>query len=247
MRTKILLTILFGLFLLSSAASAQAPAVIYDPVRVAPEKNFTDDDEELVKTGVLPKIRDRWSDDSSCDGGNLNVIGAVDGSFTKKGAAQQAIVYEMCQTGNGLANDGIAIFENGKIVAHFVAEGGWNVDVARLADIDKNGFDEIAIETSGGMHQGYTGSSTNVIEVSPASVKSLGTFLVNSNQCERQKPDTFCDRSYKITVKPGTKPTFSSQKYINKGDDETPKWVASGRSQPAKTIAGVNIKYIIVK
>ena len=247
MKTKFFLGPLFALIVVSSSVSAQGPVVIYDPLINAPEKNFTDADEQLVKTKILPKVRDRWSDDSSCDGSNLTVIGAVDGSFTSKAAAQRAIVYEMCQTGNGFANNGIAVVENGNVVAHFVADGGWNLDVVRIADINKNGFDELAIETGGGMHQGYTGSSSNVIEVSPTSVKSFGTFLVYSNECESLRAVEYCDRSYKITVKPGPKPVFSRQKYINKGDDEKPKWVASGKPQIAKTIAGADTKYTLVK
>lgn len=247
MRTKTFFGLLFACLFISSAAFAQAPVVIYDPLRAAPEKNFTDADEQLVKTKVLPKISTKWNDDSSCEGSNLSVIGAVDGSFTKKAASQRAVLYEMCQTGNGFANNGIVIVENGNAVANFVAEGGWNLDIVRIADINKNGFDELAVETGGGMHQGYTGSSSNVIEISSTSVKSFGTFLVYSNECESLKAGKYCDRSYKITARPGTKTTFSSQKYINKGSDEKTIWVVSGKPQIAKTIAGIDTKYTLVK
>jgi hypothetical protein len=247
MRTKTFFGVLFTCLFISSAAFAQAPVVIYNPLRTAPEKNFTDADEQLIKTKVLPKIGTKWSDDSSCDGSNLNVIGAVAGSFTKKAAAQRAVLYEMCQTGNGFANNGIAIVENGNVVANFVAEGGWNLDIVRIADIDKNGFDELAVETSGGMHQGYSGSSSNVIEISATFVKSFGTFLVYTNECESLRAGKYCDRSYKLTARPGTKPVFSSQKYINKGSDEKTKWVVSGKPQVAKVIAGVTTKYTLVK
>ena len=89
MRTKTFFGLLFACLFISSAAFAQAPVVIYDPLRAAPEKNFTDADEQLVKTKVLPKISTKWNDDSSCEGSNLSVIGAVDGSFTKKATANQ--------------------------------------------------------------------------------------------------------------------------------------------------------------
>ena len=238
---------MFVCFLVGSRVFAQAPVVIYDPLRKPLEKNFTDADEQAVNTKILPTIKTKWSDDSSCDGSNLTVIGGANGSFTKKAADQRAILYEMCQTGNGFANNGIAIVENGNVLVNFVSAGGWNLDIVRIADINNNGFDEIAIETGGGMHQGYTGSSSNVIEISATSVKSLGTFLAYSNECESLKPDEYCDRSYKITAKPGIKPSFLSQKYINKGDDEKPKWVASGKPQTAKTLAGVDTKYELVK
>lgn len=247
MRTKTFLGLLFACLFAGSGVIAQGPVVIYDPLRKVSEKSFTDADEQLVKTRILPKIRTRWSNDSGCDGSSLAVIAAADGSFTKKAAAQRAVLYEICQTGNGFANNGIAIVENENVIANFVAAGGWNLDIVRIADINANGFDEIAIETGGGMHQGYTGSSSNVIEISVTSVKSLGTFLAYSNECESLKPGQYCDRSYKITAKPGIKPSFLSQKHINKGDDEKPKWVASGKPQAAKTISGVDTKYELVK
>jgi hypothetical protein len=247
MNTKSVLVSLFGCLLVASAVFAQGPVVIFDPLRKASETKSNDSDEQIVETLILPKIKDRWSGDTSCDGSNLTVIGSADGSFTKKAAAQRAILYEMCQTGNGFANNGIAIVENGIVVANFIAEGGWNVDIVRIADIDKNGYDEIAIETGGGMHQGYTGSSTTVVEVSDTMVKSFGTFLTYTNECESLKPDEYCDRSYKITATPGKKLSFFSQKYINNGNDEEPKWVVSGKAKAAKTIAGVGTKYTLVK
>lgn len=246
MKTKSVLAAGAAFFAIAVPAFAQVPVVIYDPLRKGPEKNFTAD-EQLVKTKILPKIKTRWSDDGRCDGSDLNVIGAVDGSFTKKSAQQRAIVYEMCQTGNGFANNGIAIVENGSVVIHFTTEGGWNLDVVRLADINKNGLDELAVETGGGMHQGYTGSSLTVLEISPASVRSLGTFLVYTNECENGGPDEFCDQRYKVTARSGTVPVFSRQKYINKGNDEKPRWAVSGKLQAAKPIAGVSDKYARIK
>ena len=247
MKAKLVGLALFALFLAAAPAFAQTPIIISDPTVTAPEKNFTAADEELIKDKILSKIRNKWSSDSNCDGGNLNVIAAVDGAFTQKAATQRAIVYEMCQTGNGFANNGIVIVESGRVVAHFVAEGGWNFNAVRIADVNKNGFDELAVETGGGMHQGYTGSSIDILEISPTSIKSLGTFLTYTNECEKGPAGEYCDRSYKITAKPGAKPAFSSQKFINKGDDEKPKWIVSGKPQPAKPIVGVDTKYTLVK
>jgi hypothetical protein len=184
----------------------------------------------------VPKAAAQWSDDEECNGGNLNVVGAVNGSFTRRGASQRAIVYELCQTGNGLANNGIAVVENGAIAAHFVYAGGWNLDVLRVADIDLNGFDELVIETGGGMHQGYTGSSLTLVEVSPTRVKELASFLAYTNECETYVEDKFCERSFKLTATPGNPPAFRSQKFTNRGSDQKPRWVAAGRAVPAAKV-----------
>lgn len=247
MKTNTFLILPLAFILMTIAAFGQGSKVIYDPLRNTIEKNYTDADEQIAKTKVLPKIQNRWSGETDCDGSNLNVISAVDGAFTKKGAAQRAIVYEMCQTGNGFANNGVAIIENGQIVSHFVTEGGWNINAAQVSDINRNGFDEIAIETSGGMHQGYSGSSLTVMEISAARVKSLGTFLIYTNECEGGPAEKYCDQSYKITARSGSAPAFTRQKYNSKSSNEKPKWVKSGRPQTAKPIAGVNFKYTQVK
>jgi hypothetical protein len=247
MKAKLLL--FFSTAVLASAVSvrAQGPIVLYNPLSKLPETNYTETDEQLAKEKLVPKVRARWSEDESCNGGNLNIVGAVDGSFTRAGAKQRAILYELCQTGNGFANNGIAVVESGRAVAHFAIEGGWNLEVSRVPDLNKNGRDEIAIETGGGMHQGYMGSNLTVLEMTETAANELGVFLVYTNECEPPVADKYCDRSYKLTATAGAKPAFFAQKYINRGTDEKPRWVVSGRPAAAKQIRDLSTKYELVK
>lgn len=231
------------LILLAASATAQGPVVLYDPLTKLPEANHTDADEQIVKDKLVPKASARWSDNEACDGGNLNIIGAVDGAFTKAGAKQRAIVYELCQTGNGFANNGIAVVEGGRVIAHFAEEGGWNLEVTRAPDINKNGRDELVIETGGGMHQGYTGSSITILEMSETTAKELGVFLAYTNECESLTPNKYCDRSYRITAQAGATPAFFSQKYVNRGTEDKPRWVVSGKPVAAKRIGELDRKY----
>jgi len=220
-----------------SAVYGQAPVVLYDPATTADNApKFTAKDESVVKTKLVPKALERWPDDESCSGGDLNIVGAVAGSFTRKGAAQRAIVYELCQTGNGFANNGIAVVENGAVAAHFTYEGGWNLNLKRVPDINANGLDELVIEIGGGLHQGYTGSSIMIVEVLPTAVKELGSYLVFTNECDIYVEEKYCDRSYKLTVTPGARPAFVSQKYENRGSDARPRWVATGKPLRAKPV-----------
>lgn len=239
--------IALSLAILASAAAAQGPVVLYDPVAKLPETSHTETEEELVKEKLVPKVRARWSEDTSCDGSNLNIVGAVDGSFTRAGAKQRAIVYELCQTGNGFANNGVAVIENGSVAAHFAIEGGWNLEVSRVPDVNKNGRDELAIETGGGMHQGYTGTSITVLELSETAAVELGIFLTYTNECEAYVANKYCDRSYKLTAAPGSNPAFFTQKFLNRGTDEKPRWIASGKPLAAKPIRDVSTRYEAVK
>lgn len=232
---------------LAGSALAQGPVMLYDPLAKVFESNHTDADETIVKERLVPKAAARWADDESCSGANLNIVGAVDGSFTGAGLRQRAIVYELCQTGNGFANNGVAVIEGGRVIVHFVEEGGWNLEVRKAPDINRNGRDELIIETGGGMHQGYTGASVTVLELSPFAAVQLGLFLAYTNECESLAPNRYCDRSYRLTAVRGTRPAITSQKFLNRGTEERPRWVASGKPVPAKPIAGVENKYTLVK
>ena len=225
----------------------QVSVVLYSPLNKPPRTKHLGADEQFVKEELVPAVRSRWGDDNACDGSELNIVGAIDGSFTRAGATQRVIVYELCQTGNGFANNGLAVIENGRVIAHFAEEGGWNIQVSRVPDLNKNGRDEIAVETGGGMHQGYTGSSVTVLELTPPRVNKLGTFLAYTNECEDHASNKYCDRSYKLTATPGSKPAFAAQKYVNRGTDEKPRWVVSGKPLRAKPLGDINTKFEAVK
>lgn len=247
MKAKLTLGLLTVVFLAVGNVFAQGTIVLYDPLAKLPETNHLPADEELIRLQVLPKAAEKWKDDDSCSGGNLNIIGALDGAFTKAGTRQRAIVYELCQTGNGFANNGIAVVEDGKIVASFVEDGGWNLEVAKVSDLNKNGRDELVIETGGGMHQGYYGSSITIVELSPTAAVEIGVYLAYTNECEKPVANKYCDRSYKITATSGTKPAFFAQKHVNRGTEEKPRWVASGKALAAKPIADTENKYTLLK
>lgn len=239
--------VLVAAFLMAVPIFGQVSVTVYDPLKKEAEKSFTAVEEKLVTAKAVPKALTYWKDTAGCDAaGNFNITGAASGAFTRKAASQRAVLYELCQTGNGFANSGLVIIEAGKIIAHFVSAGGWNLNVISLPDINKNGFDELAVETSGGMHQGYSGTSVTMLEVSLAAAKELGWFLAYTNECENGGPEEYCDRSYKITAKPAVATVFYQQRYDNKGSDETTKWVASGKRTVVKPKKGT-FKYSLIK
>ena len=245
MKAKMALAAFLNLLCFAAASLAQGTIVLYDPLVKSPEVEISPADEALVKEKLVPKARSHWNEGDSCDGSDLNIVGAVDGSFTKTGSKQRVIVYELCQTGNGFANNGFAVIENGKVVIHIAEAGGWNLEVAKVADLNRNGRDEIVIETGGGMHQGYYGTSITIWEFSAPDVIEHGVYLASTNECENHASNKYCDRSYKITARPGIDPAFFTQKYVNRGTDEKPRWVASGKVVAAKPI--VKDKYTVVK
>ncbi len=226
---------------------AQRPVVLYSPSNKAVNFRPTASDKRIVDRQLVPKARTRWAEIGQCDGSGVNVIGAADGSFTRAGAKQRVIVYELCQIGNGFANNGLAVVENGRVVAHFTESGGWDLQVSRVPDLNRNGRNEIAIEIGGGMHQGYEGGSITVLEVSEKAVKDFGSFLAYSNYCEELAPGKYCDRNYKLTAVAGARPSFFAQKFTNRGSETRPRWVAAGKPLRAKRLENTVTEFEAVK
>lgn len=217
MKKQILLVFIFWSFTIS--IFGQQTVVINDP-NVEPGKpNISPADENLIKTKVLPKVRQKWvSQDSGCEEA-FEVAGVIKGSFSKANSNQTLVFYSFCQTGNGLGNNGLVLIEDGNVVGSYVSEGGWTLDLRVLPDINQNGLNEFALYYSGGMHQGQGGTGVDLMEFSASGVKGIGWF----------NAETFTETTYfgyKVSVKAGKIPVFYREKYINKNQ----KWRKSGAS-----------------
>ncbi len=161
---------------------------------------------------VLPPARKNWTENVCTE--DFSISGTANGSFTGQNVAQTAYLYEFCQTGNGFANDGIVIAEAGKIVAHYLYEGAWTLNLTNLPDINNNGIDELVVHNSGGMHQGVFGTGLDILEISPNGVKELGATQTSYNDCEADLRKGCRDDNYKITADKGETPVFYSQKFV---------------------------------
>ena len=205
----------FLFFICALSVFAQTSLTIYDPTEVAPVI-IREDEAVSIKQFALPKAKKIWSDNELCTE-DFKITGAATGSFTKKDAAQKAFLYEYCQTGNGWANDGIVVTEDGKPVAHYTFEGSWTLDLQALPDINQNGTDELAVFISGGMHQGISGTAVVLLEFSRNGLRELGSTQTALYGCDGEDAKPPCDYEYKITAKPGATPIFYRQKMTGEG------------------------------
>ncbi len=237
MKAKIFLSLLNLIFI--STVFGQNTQVVFDPTKETSEAKISSAEEVSVKT-VLPKARKTWTEDVCTE--DFRITGKAKGSFTKQNAAQTAYLYEFCQMGNGFANDGIVIVEAGRIVAHYLYEGAWTLDLTGLADINNNGIDELAVSNSGGMHQGIFGTGLDILEISPKGVRELGATQTSYNDCGADLGKNCRDDNYKITVDKGETPVFYSQKFVQ----VRKKWKAVGKIVKAKMFK-LDYKYRLVK
>jgi len=203
----------------SIVAAGQATIVINDPTAESPKIQLSDAERVLFEKKVLPVVKPKLDPDI-CDDGTQEVTGRAEGSFTRGGASQTLLFYQYCQTGNGLGSVGVAVIENGKVVASVVsAEAGWSDRVVTIPDINQNGLDEIALYYSGGMHQGAGGTGVDIMEFSNGSLKGLGWF-----QAE-EFTETSPVMGYKIVAHPAKTPTFTREKFVQ---NAAGKWRKAG-------------------
>lgn len=210
-----------AVYLLTTPAFGQAVIVVHDPTLpfVDSQAQLTEDDEDLMEKSVLPKVRKKLVSATCSD--SYELTGFVEGSFSRRGAKQTLAFYQFCETGNGLGNIGLALFENGKVVGSYVAESGWAYSITRLPDINRNGLDEFTLTYSGGLHQGEGGIGVDVVEFTRAGPRGLGWFQAEAIT------DTESDWGYKVTVKKGKTPIFYRQKYRS---TEGSPWMKLGRN-----------------
>ena len=237
MKTKIFLLLISLIFI--SNALGQTTQVVFDPTIKTSETKVSPAEEKLVKT-VLPKTRKSWTEDSCAE--DFSVTGKASGSFTKQNAAQTAYLYEFCQTGNGFANDGIVITEAGNIVAHYLYEGAWTLNLTSLPDINNNGIDELVVHNSGGMHQGIFGTGLDVLEITTKGVKEFGATQTSYNDCGAGLSKKCSDDNYKITVVKGTTPIFYSQNFAQ----VRKKWKPLGKTAKSKMFK-LDYKYQLIR
>ena len=172
-----------------------------------------------MKDVVLPAARKAWharERDGDCQTGFESIaVDIAPGSFTKPKSGQKALLYKYCTLGHNLDLNGIAIIENGRVVAHIVYEGGEDHALGALPDIDRNGLSEILIAT-GGTNQGITWGTISILELSGSGITRLGQTGTLSDDCGTN--ETSCKMTAnRISVKVGSPPAFYREVFVDHG------------------------------
>jgi hypothetical protein len=223
MKRQRFVALLLAQILLAGICFAQQALVINDPAGSIEPLIMNTSEVALIKREVLPKARKHWSGNDACEE-DFKITGRVRGAFSAPKSNQELVFYQFCQTGNGLANNGLVLIENGRIVGNYISEdGGWALGLKVLRDINQNGLDEFMLYYSGGIHQGEGGTGVDIMEFSPSNVKGLGWFQAEGFTEE----DSW---SYKVSVKPGKAPLFYHEKYVSKNK----KLQKTGKPAPIK-------------
>ena len=216
------------LLLFASTAAASDLRVLYD-ARLSPDPAVPSAAEAaLLDKTVHPAARQAFQKMEGC-ADEFAVIDAAPGSFTRAQARQKAFLYRYCSTGHGFAANGLAVIEEGRVVAHVTYEGGWDNALGALPDLDGDGLSEILI-ASGSTNQGITTTSVAVIGVA-SGVKKFGRFQVYEDNCGSGSAPSRQSAS-KLLARPGAKSAFFREDFTN-SSCEGGSWRKTGSSKPA--------------
>lgn len=214
------------------AVFAQELKPVYDG-RLSPKPGLvTENLKSLISEKLQPSARaylKMEEEEPDCmPGSEAEALDIANGSFTAPNLDQKALLYRFCATGPSKAMNGIAVIENDRVISHLVFEGGMDVAIGALPDINGNGRSEILI-ASGGTHMGETWRSISIIELSDTIVLTkFGQMKAYEDNCGGAiKKGKGRAEAFRLMAKKDG--TFYRQAFIGKdGCLETGKWVKSG-------------------
>ena len=216
----VLPSILLGALAGTALAQLPAPKPIFDARLTLKPGSLTEAERDLVKSRIAPAARKHWQ-----EGGRaalciplqeLRAIDVTSGAFTRPQAEQRAILYSYCEIGHNVDLDGIAIVEDGQVVAHLVFEGAAHTAIGALPDLNGNGLAEIVL-ASGETNMGETWGALSIIEIAGAGVTAFGHTGTFSDNCGAGEKDCRAEAT-RILARPGAKPAFFREMFTRAGD-----------------------------
>jgi hypothetical protein len=212
--------------LLALALSAgPAPIPIFDG-RLNPKPAVVSAaDLALLKKEALPAARKAAGKDAACEG-KLEAVDVAAGAFTRAGASQKLVLYRYCVTGPGFGRSGVAVIDEGRVVAHFAFDSSGEHALGVLRDLDGDGLSEIVL-AGGGTNMGQTVEYATILGWGPAGPRKLGTLQAYGDDCGYQGKGR---AAYRLFAVPGPKPSFQQQEF--KGPCEGNAWKKSGAQEP---------------
>jgi hypothetical protein len=223
---RTLLMILLGATGLSAGAAAD-PVPLYDG-RLSPKPASASAAETALLTReLLPAARQAFP--GACDGkeGKIAVVDVASGAFTRAGARQKAFLYRYCDKGHNFADNGIAVLEDGRVVAHVVYSAGWDNAIGVLPDVNGNGFSEILI-ANGMTNQGQTVAGIDLLELTARDVHPLGRVGTYSDDCSGAQGKKAS--ASELYAEKGSKPAFYLQGFTSTDCGKT--WKKEGALKP---------------
>lgn len=195
------------LSLLNNVSFAQE-ILIFDAEKTLTPISINETEAANLKKRLEPLARKKWAKDSECEP-DFSLIDVKNGAFTQAATEQKAYIYQYCELNRGSFNQGIAITEQGKLIANILFFGSSVSALKKLSDINQNGLDELLL-TGGFTGQGTTVTWISLLEIGKR-VHDFG-FTQVSEYNEGSLREEISNYSSKIYVETGENPRFFEDK-----------------------------------
>ena len=164
----------------------------------------------------------------------FSVRSVCQGAFTRPGASQFAVLYNVGFAGRCCPLNGLAVVEDGRLVRN-VAEGSSDYYIKPLRDVNGNGLDEI-LSVGSFYAQGTDEAWMSVFEFQSEGRRILTASPLHVAPCGGMLAGEATPEAQRVTVVPGPEPEFYVYQYRRSGCDsrgnERGRWALRGIRTP---------------
>ena len=182
---------------------AQSDIRVNDPLQRPADTKIGRAEEAIFRREALPAVRKQLQS-SSCKE-DVDIVGAISGSFLRPDSLQSIIFYQFCKTGNGLGWVGLVVLDHGAATGNFISNSGWASAIAKLPDIDGNGLEEFSLAYNTGFGAKNSGIGIDLMQF-------VGDRPVGTGWFKSEEYADFSSDVWMLTVKPGKMPSYLRQK-----------------------------------
>jgi len=219
--------------LLTAVPAAAQRRLLFDARTPSRTGRATAAEVALLEREIRPAASRMWDEppgqvglDRNVCRGAINVRDVAAGSFTRRGAAQRAILYEWCQTAAIFAKGGVVVVERGRIAAHAVYNDDVPNGIHRAPDVTGDGRDELVFEVDGHTVMGHSELYVYLLSLTPGRADGY-SFVTRVDDCGKEDPRAL-DTVFLTYAVPGRPLRFVQQRY-EKPCNEAARFVRQSR------------------
>lgn len=185
-----------------------------------------------VRATVLPPARVYWQKQEPGTEEDFEVLGAAEGAFFGPGRAARAVLYRYSAVPRCCPKLGLAFFEGARLIAH-AAYTANDVGLARVADVDGDGRDELLLRSSFGMG-GDASEGASLVSVGGGGALVPGAaFDVSGDDCAMGRPGGAMHAA-RVLVRAGPAPAFVEERFTSAC--EPVRWRLDGPARPVEAV-----------
>ncbi len=218
------LTVVLAVLTLPGCADAQTPVLLADGRGMDPAGDPSSLASNPAVLAASDAARTHWRSRDPSYEEELQVMAFAEGAFTRPGAEQTAVLYAMSFWPRCCPKMGLAVVEDGKVVANVAFEDPAH-DVRGVQDLDGDGVDELVLVGSFGMG-GQESTAMTLASFQGDGLVSRGTISIMETACAAG-PGDGVSTAARISATPG--PELVVERF--QASCESGTWEAVGEAE----------------